>query len=68
MSQAIKDFVRGMGQALDLGGTMITRENNSSQRDDLSQLNSDWQKVGKDIETAIHNVQSDYSSRQQNHG
>lgn len=54
MNQATKDFVRGMGQALDMGATIIAiRRTPPIRRSDAAALRSDWSKIGGDLSRAM---------------
>ena len=53
MSQIIKDFVRGMGQAFDLGGTMAPTRTDGGRATQRKAIRSYWNAVGKDIRRAM---------------
>jgi hypothetical protein len=64
MSQAIKDFVRGMGQALDMGGTMADiRQPSAVRRSDAASLRGDWESVGGYMKWAMKKSASQHSKK-----
>ena len=56
MSQAIRDFVKGMGQALDLGATMTPQKTPSSAASQGRAIRSYWRAVGRNLEGAMQTV------------
>ena len=67
MSKLLKSFVEGMGQALDLGGTLAPRHTRTGPEADAAALSGDWQRVGQDMHRAVvivgHEVRDHESSR-----
>ncbi len=58
MSQAIKDFVRGMGQALDLGATMSPPQN-VKRKTDAQAIGEHWNRVGNYVRGACHSAEKE---------
>lgn len=55
MSQAIKDFVRGMGQALDLGATMSPPQS-VKRKTDAEAIGEHWNRAGNYVRGACESV------------
>ncbi len=54
MSKSTRDFVRGMGQALDMGGAIQRIQQSAPvRRKDAGALRSDWDKIGQDLNHAM---------------
>ena len=54
-SSAFSHFLKGMGRALDLGGTLSGPKTAfSAAEEDRLALYGDWQAVGDDMRSAIH--------------
>lgn len=49
-----KAFTRGLGMVLDLSGSALRRDNNPSVSNGNG-ISSDWERVGKMIQTATNN-------------
>lgn len=62
MSQSVKDFVRGMGQAFDMGGTLAPRRVPSSRATQEKAIYSYWCNVGDHIQRAMNAVDTKESS------
>lgn len=59
MSELLKSFFRGMGQAIDLGGTMAPRPQAKLRtvQTDTEALRGDWQRVGNDMRVALQQIE-----------
>ena len=56
MSQAFKDFARGMGQAFDMGATLGPRRVESTRKTQSAAISSYWRAVGNQIQRAMNSV------------
>lgn len=59
MSQLIKDFVRGMGQAIDLGATAAPMKTKNRRKYKTQKVASHWNRVGAYLQNACESIENE---------
>lgn len=66
MRQAIRDFAKGMGQALDMGGTLGPSRSVSTFATQNEAIASYWRAVGGDLRSAMNQAAAEAKAKAPN--